>query len=129
MMLAVAAAIALAPPRAVLAHRTFPDGGPFIVEADLLAKPKGVSASDFAARLVAAEHLSSWNGIGSEMPFGDGLEAIVVYGGDGRRAAVVYPPALADSPGRVCRLRVAARAASMDWDAAGAWCAQRLKEK
>jgi hypothetical protein len=129
MILAVAASLALVPPQAVLASKRFAKGGSPMVEADLLARPKGIDPGDFAARVVAAERLSSWNGTGARMPFGGGLEAIVVYGGDGRRAVVVYPPGPAEKAGRVCRLRVAARAARADWGTAGAWCSEQLKEK
>ena len=117
--------------QAAVASARFPahGGGSATVTADLVARPAGVAADDFAAELVGREGLSSWNGTGSAMPAGDGLEAIAVYGGDGRRVMVLYRPGPGDRPGSACRVRIAATAAGESWDAARAWCAERLSHQ
>ena len=119
------------PPQTPLASARFParDAGRAAVVADLIARPAGIDGQAFADALVGREGLSSWNGTGSAMPAGEGFEAIAVYGGDGRRVLVLYRPGLAARRGAACRVRIAATATPMAWNAAHAWCVQRLSQQ
>lgn len=96
------------------------------VTVELIARPAAEDAPAFAARVVEAEGLVSWDGKPMmEIAGGNGLSLAGVFAGDGRNATVIYP---SDRPDTllVCRVRAPTTAIDPVRRRIAQWCAAGL---
>ena len=104
--------------------------GPDLVKegigAEVIGLPPALDAAEFAAQIVEAEHLKSWDG--GPMTDGEatsGLSYKALTAGDGR-SVVVYYAHDPDGPKAVCRLRISQSGFSDTRYRAQRWCALQV---
>ena len=96
------------------------------IEAEVVGLPPALDAADFAARVVDAEHLTSWNnGPMTEGEATGPLSYKAMTAGDGRSVVVYYSRDLG-SPRAVCRLRIKQSGFSDARFRALRWCALQV---
>ncbi len=117
------------PPEAALVVLRALDGPDLVregIEAQVIGLPPALDAGAFAAQVVEAEHLTSWNnGPMTEAEATGSLSYRALTAGDGRSVAVYYSQD-PESPRAVCRLRTRQTGLSDARYRALRWCVGQL---